>query len=112
MGWQILGHGRRPELKMPSSGVREEARAAVLMKGQSSKRLSNVARAPPPPNVAVVRGPLALIEIASFISDELGDQLPLLRTGLARSAFFLSSLVFPDSMPNPFASTRWQPCVY
>lgn len=59
----------------------------------------------------VARGPRSLLAAANFLADEMGDQLPL-NTGVARSALFLASLVSPGSLPNPFATTRWEPCVY
>ena len=57
------------------------------------------------------RGPLPLLAAANFLADEMGDQLPL-NTGVARSALFLASLASPGSLPNPFATTRWEPQVF
>lgn len=55
--------------------------------------------------------PLSLLAASRFLADEVGDELPL-KTGAARTALFLASLAAPGSLPNPFASTRWEPCVY
>ena len=52
-----------------------------------------------------------MLAAAQFLADEMGDELPL-KTGLARTALFLASLVSPGSLPNPFATTRFSPKVY
>jgi len=75
---------------------------------RSAVRSSETAEAIEP---FVARGPRSLLAAANFLADEMGDQLPL-NTGVARSALFLASLVSPGSLPNPFATTRWEPCVY
>ena len=61
--------------------------------------------------VAAVKGPLAFLAASNFLADEVGERLPL-QTGPGRTALFLASLLFPGSLPNPFADTRWEPRVY
>ena len=62
-------------------------------------------------SVVVLRDPLSVLSAAQFLADEMGDNLPL-KTGPARVALFMASLLSPGSLPNPFASTRWEPCTY
>lgn len=61
--------------------------------------------------VALERNPLATLAAAQFLAEEMGDELPL-RTGPARTALFMASLLSPGSLPNAFATTRWQPSLY
>ena len=59
-------------------------------------------------NVAALRDPLSTLSAAQFLANEVGDELPL-KTGPARVALFMASLLSPGSLPNPFATTRWEP---
>ena len=70
-----------------------------------------VADTAPPPAVTRAWDPLSLLSAAQFLAEEMGEELPL-RTGPGRVALFFASLTSPGSLPNPFASTRWDPCVY
>lgn len=61
--------------------------------------------------VTTVQDPVTFFSSAKFLADEMGDELPL-RSGPAKVALFAASLATPGSLPNPFASTRWDPSVY
>ena len=65
----------------------------------------------PKPSVSLAWDPVSLLSAAKFLADEMGDELPL-KTPPARVALFLASLNFPGSLPNAFATTRWEPKVY
>ena len=55
--------------------------------------------------------PFSLLAAAQFLADEMGEELPL-KTGPARTALFMASLASPGSLPNPFATTRWEPKLF
>ena len=70
-----------------------------------------VARIEPSVAVGVAGDPLSVLAAAQFLASEVGDELPL-RSGVARTMLFLASLTSPGALPNPFATTRWEPVVY
>ena len=90
-------------------GARARPLAALLAIGT----VYGVSQKLPSPytTVAAVRDPLSMLKASQFLSEEMGSETPL-KTGAANTVLFLASLALPGSLPNPFAITRWDSCVY